>query len=353
MQHVISRPKLCGLGSFAMIEELNGDFLQWLRGFYYVANTGSVRKAAQLMNRNPSTISYQLRCLEQELNVVLFDRFKRSMRITPEGRKLLAWTISTFETLKGLRSSVSNAGGILKGEIRVAATLPLLQLAVPAIKNFMLAFPQVEIILEREIATAIRQMVDDCEVDFGLMPAFRHIEGLEVLFKARPLLVYNANWAIPRRPSLDDLRKLPFIAFTARQAIASLGYFAVDSPLGEVIRSQNILSVNNNHVMLRFIAEGIGVGIMDEAALQTNIADCECGNFMTIPLDHLMPCRLYGIYALPGKRMNPQSSELLKVLRVHLSKCALLFQSASDPERKFTLEDGCSDCDSDGRGDQP
>ena len=46
-----------------MIEELGGDFFQQLRGFYYTARTGSVRKAAQLMNRNPSTISWQIRQL--------------------------------------------------------------------------------------------------------------------------------------------------------------------------------------------------------------------------------------------------------------------------------------------------
>ena len=68
----------------AMIEELNGDFLQWLRGFYYVSQTGSIRRAAQMMNRNPSTISYQIRSLEEELNTVLFDRYKKSLRITPE-----------------------------------------------------------------------------------------------------------------------------------------------------------------------------------------------------------------------------------------------------------------------------
>ena len=48
-----------------MIEELNGDLLQWLRGFYYVSQTGSIRRAAQMMNRNPSTISYQIRSLEE------------------------------------------------------------------------------------------------------------------------------------------------------------------------------------------------------------------------------------------------------------------------------------------------
>ena len=40
-----------------------------------------------MMNRNPSTISYQIRSLEEELNTVLFDRYKKSLRITPEGKK--------------------------------------------------------------------------------------------------------------------------------------------------------------------------------------------------------------------------------------------------------------------------
>lgn len=44
-----------------MIEELSGDFFQILRGFYYTAQTGSIRKAAQLMNpytRPPSVGRY-------------------------------------------------------------------------------------------------------------------------------------------------------------------------------------------------------------------------------------------------------------------------------------------------------
>ena len=70
-----------------MIEELSGDFFQQLRGFYYTAHTGSIRKAAQLMNRNPSTISWQIRQLEQQLNTVLFDRYMKRLRITPEGER--------------------------------------------------------------------------------------------------------------------------------------------------------------------------------------------------------------------------------------------------------------------------
>ena len=92
-----------------MIEELGGDFFQHLRGFYFTAKTGSIRKAAQLMNRNPSTISWQIRQLEQQLDTVLFDRYMKRLRITPEGERLLSWTISTFELLRSMKSDINAA----------------------------------------------------------------------------------------------------------------------------------------------------------------------------------------------------------------------------------------------------
>ncbi|MBW1913143.1 MAG: LysR family transcriptional regulator, partial [Deltaproteobacteria bacterium] len=49
-----------------MIEEMGGDFLQWLRGFYYVAKRGSMTLAALEMGRNQPTISHQIKCLENE-----------------------------------------------------------------------------------------------------------------------------------------------------------------------------------------------------------------------------------------------------------------------------------------------
>lgn len=43
-----------------MLEQLNGDFIQRLRAFYYAAQTENIRKAAAMMQRHPSTLSYQI-----------------------------------------------------------------------------------------------------------------------------------------------------------------------------------------------------------------------------------------------------------------------------------------------------
>ena len=66
-----------------MIEEIPGDLLQWLRGFYFVAERGGVTQAAVVMGREQPTITRQIQCLEKELGVTLFDRSSGKMKLTP------------------------------------------------------------------------------------------------------------------------------------------------------------------------------------------------------------------------------------------------------------------------------
>ncbi len=59
-----------------MIPEFNGDYIQWLRGFYYTVELGSMVKAITVMNRNQSAISYQIQSLENLYGVSLFSNIK-------------------------------------------------------------------------------------------------------------------------------------------------------------------------------------------------------------------------------------------------------------------------------------
>ena len=235
-----------------MIPELNGDFLQWLRGFYYVAKTGSVRRAAELMHRNPSTISYQLRSLETELNTVLFDRYKKSLQITPEGKKLLGWTITTFETLQSMRSAVGTTDGHLQGDIFLGATLPVAIMAVDAIAAFRAENPQVNIRIQRALSSEIVQAVKESRLDFGLtgMTALPKLDTMEILIKARPLLVMRKDsmWDIPPIPTEADLERLPFVVFQtsleeSEQPTPTLQYAATPSSASTTITSSCSSSV--------------------------------------------------------------------------------------------------------------
>lgn len=310
-----------------MIEEMNGDFLQWLRGFYFVAKTGSVRRAAELMHRNPSTISYQLRSLEEELGVILFDRFKKGLRITAEGKNLLSWTVSTFETLQSMRAEVSNLQGELQGQISMAATLPISNFAVNAISEFTRRHPKVHILIERGLAAELSKAVRESEVDFALMPMIKKPEenNFDIVFKARPFLVMRRDhtWPIPAIPDMDDLKSLPFVSFWSRLGGDEYYNYIMATGMGDFIRRNSVIQVNNYHIIMRYVWQGLGVAILDELCFQNTSYGAEWKSLKAIPLDHILPNRLYGIYTRAQKRLSPQAQALVN----HLHKELISFTS--------------------------
>ncbi len=304
-----------------MIKELNGDFLQWLRGFYYVAKTGSVRRAAEIMHRNPSTISYQLRSLEEELGTALFDRNKKNLQITPDGDTILEWAISTFETLQNLISSVGNLGGVLQGSVRMAATLPVATVAVSPISRFVRENPKVELYLERHLSGEVRKAVESSAVDFVLLPIISGggEDELEIIAKSRPLLVLNRDnpWGVPPIPTAQDLSGLPYVAFSSREGRDDLGEYVVSSGMEDFIQKNAVIRVNNYHLMMRFVWQKLGVAIMDEMCFYGTYFGANWQNLQSIPLDHILPNQLYGLMTRRHKYITPQARALMDVLRLH------------------------------------
>lgn len=301
-----------------MIEELNGDFLQWLRGFYYIAQTGSIRKAAQMMNRNPSTISYQLRSLETELNTVLFDRYKKSLQITAEGERLLQWAISTFETLRGMRLDVAAPPGSLQGTVIISGNLPFAVQVVGIISRFCEQYPKVRIKIRRALDQGVIEDVESSKVDFGLAasispPASCHFEEL---FESRPLLITpkDNNYKLPPNPMPDDLKNLQLVTFMSEKLEATW------TPLmGDAARyldiGTSVLSVNNYHLMLQYVRQGVGAAIMDEMCFKSSLFGDDWSGLISYPLDGFLDKVKYGIFVRKQKHLSPQAKAIMENIR--------------------------------------
>lgn len=300
-----------------MIPELNGDLLQWLRGFYYVARTGSVRKAAELMHRNPSTISYQLKCLEDDLGTVLFDRSKKSMKITREGEKLLEWTISTFETLQGMRKAVAPEDGRLQGEIVCGATLPVAVLAAPAVNAFLKQHPDVHVRLERRHNIGVVKGVLDSDYDFGLtgVTSLQADDHFQIFLKASPLLVLprGHDWQLSSLPTAEELEKLPYVTFAPRTP--SLTYQLHSQ--ASAFQKKVVLTLDNYHLVMQFVRMGLGAGIMDELCYRAGLFGTDWSTITCLPLDHLLPSVFYGVLTRRQKYLSPQARALVAAISRH------------------------------------
>ena len=66
----------------------------YYRIFYYVAKYKSFTKAAEKLGCSQSTVSFQIKQLENSLDIRLFERINHTVKITEQGRQVLEYANS-------------------------------------------------------------------------------------------------------------------------------------------------------------------------------------------------------------------------------------------------------------------
>ena len=72
---------------------------RWIETFRVIAGAGSMTDAAKILGVDQSAMSRHIASLESQLGISLFDRSKRRLRLTAEGKLLLAEADSAAEAL--------------------------------------------------------------------------------------------------------------------------------------------------------------------------------------------------------------------------------------------------------------
>ena len=144
---------------------------QQILGFYHVARLGSFTKAANTTFRTQSAISQQIKNLEEELGCQLFERIsKRKLSLTSAGKRFFKFSETVLEGHASLIEELNEMKGYQEGRLRVAAPYTtLFHLFPPALKHYILKFPNVELTILDRSQQDILDLVKNGDIDFGLV----------------------------------------------------------------------------------------------------------------------------------------------------------------------------------------
>jgi DNA-binding transcriptional LysR family regulator len=117
--------------------------------FVGVVEAGSITAAAERLNLAKSAVSRRLAELESHLGVSLIQRTTRRLNLTDSGRAFYARCVAILADVEEAESTVSQAHGALKGQLKVALPLAfgLLHFA-PLVQEFMARHPDVRLELD-------------------------------------------------------------------------------------------------------------------------------------------------------------------------------------------------------------
>ena len=117
-----------------------------LTDFNLVARHGGFGKAARATGRPKATLSRRVGELESSLELRLFERGARNLKLTEEGRALFERTGALLTELDETAAAIASGGQKPKGRLRISAPLHFSQTAMGRIAaGFALKYPEVKL----------------------------------------------------------------------------------------------------------------------------------------------------------------------------------------------------------------
>lgn len=117
--------------------------MRQLRYFLAIANEGQITRAAKLLNMEQPPLSRQLKQMEQELGVVLFDRNGKQLQLTQAGELLRQRAIDLLNQFDETVTYVQELGEGVQGVLSIGAVVSCISLLPPVIRQYSEKYPQV------------------------------------------------------------------------------------------------------------------------------------------------------------------------------------------------------------------
>ena len=143
--------------------------LHQLRYFCAVARTGNFTRAAEQEGIAQPSLSQQIRKLETELGVQLFERLGRVTRLTPFGEILHVQALAILRHLAGAESAIAALQEGVRGRLRVGAIPTILPFFLaPRLGEFRDLHPDIDLMLTEDMTQRLVERIQAGELDVAL-----------------------------------------------------------------------------------------------------------------------------------------------------------------------------------------
>jgi DNA-binding transcriptional LysR family regulator len=236
-----------------------------LADFNLVARHGGFGRAARAAGRPKATLSRRVAELETNLDLRLFERGARALKLTEEGRALFERTGALLTELDETAAAIASGGDRPRGRLRISAPLLFSQTAMGKLAaGFALKYPEVRL----EVTTEDRT-VDMIEEGYDLVIRVNPDPDGSLVGRVflRDRLVVVASPGLMR--SADDIA----VAAVVRGAGDQIATWDVTAPSGRSSIAINPVLRVSSLVMVRdAVRAGVGVGRLPVSLVSHDLA---------------------------------------------------------------------------------
>lgn len=289
--------------------------LRHLRYFLETARQRHMTRAADALHVTQSTLSHQMRQLEELLGVALFDRLGRGVRLTEAGETFMAFATRAVLEVEEGKTALEELQSLTRGRLRIgvihtynATVLP------PVIAQFGAQYPGVHIVIDDLPASVIERDVANGDLDLGIAfsPAMRDTVMTEPLFSEQLVLVVRRDHPFARLPEVpaDRLSELELAVQTARFSSRTL----IDQRLGSRIKKQIRMEMSSIDAMLHTIRLRGMAAIVFERAVKKD------ESLARIPIVRPKVARTAALLWHAGRTRSAAATKMAKAIKAYCTE---------------------------------
>ena len=252
--------------------------LRNLTTFIHVAELGSFTKAGEQLGYSQSTISFQIKQLEEELGCLLFERINHTITLTERGRELVTYAHRICELTEEFKENLTEQKDYT-GSIHIVTPDSICDDIISRnYIGFRKRYPNISIKITTADTMVMFDMLDHNEADFIITLDSHSYQKDYIIAKEEPLSMhfvasYKSKFAGVKNLSIKDIANEPFVlteygqgyrrVFDKELAKKSLEI----TPVLEIGRTDIITSIVAAGNMISFLPDFVTHKLVNEGIL--------------------------------------------------------------------------------------
>ncbi|MHB8534004.1 MAG: LysR substrate-binding domain-containing protein [Sulfuricaulis sp.] len=296
--------------------------LRQLKVFESAARHLNYTRAAEELFLSQPAVSMQVKQLEEQLGVALFEQLGKRLHLTQAGGEVLGYARSVTQQLDELESVLNRIKGLSGGKLRISVATTANYFIPTLFGTFSRRYPEVTVSLDVTNRETLLQQLAENIVDLVIMgqpPAAADVEA--VIFLENPLVIVAPPDHPLAREKKISLTRLQDEVFLVREPgsgtrIAMERFFAERK-----MHLKTGMEVGSNEAIKQSVQAGLGLGLLSQATIEQEL---ELKRLVVLDVAEFPIMRDWYIVYRRGKRLSAAAEAfkqfMLKDVRALLHK---------------------------------
>jgi DNA-binding transcriptional LysR family regulator len=277
--------------------------LRQMRVFTAVARSGSFTRAARELHLTQPAVSQQIKVLEQEAGLPLFEHIGRTVHVTAAGQELLRYATQVTDLLREAGETLAAMRGLKRGVLKLGAVSTAKYFAPALLSAFAPAYPDVTIRFAVGNREEVIKLLAANEIDLVIMgrPP-RELATVAVPFAKHPLVIIAA----PNHP-LANKRRIPVKQLGNENFVIREEGSGTRAAMGHVFKAhgatyRTAMEVTSNETIKQAVMAGMGLSFI---SMHTVMLELATGKLVTLNVAGLPVVRDWFVIHLRDKKLSP------------------------------------------------